>query len=58
MNTLPSTTAMHVQLEFDFMADMAPHLSPAAAAREFAAMRRSVGGERSDRRGPIDERSS
>jgi hypothetical protein len=44
--TLPSTTAMHVELEFDFMANMPLQLSPAAAARDFAAYRKAFGGER------------
>jgi hypothetical protein len=34
------------QLEFDFMAKMPPQLSPAAAAKEFAAYCKAFGGER------------
>jgi hypothetical protein len=34
------------QLEFDFMRDMPQQLSPAVAAKEFAAYRKAFGGER------------
>jgi hypothetical protein len=36
------------QLEFDFMANMPLQLSPAAAARDFAAYCKAFGGERAD----------
>jgi hypothetical protein len=57
MTNSSPVTVRPVQLEFEFMRNMRPQLSPAAEAREFATLRRSVGGERSDRRGTT-ERSS
>jgi hypothetical protein len=47
MTTFPSTIAAQpAQLELDFMANMPQQLSPAAAARDFAAYRKAIGGER------------